>query len=288
LRHWLPNRLYDAYGIESAEAAEPDILKSEPLRFGGGANGARLVLDTGYLVVAARMPSNDIDYLTGTLERLRDITEPVRADFLAFEQEHAQAYLRAIVDHAERREREARAEAEQGGGVVLLEARDLQADVRLFNDNRLVRFKPALVIDDRKNSVFEHIGSHQIIAVPVNGRGYHLRGRFGNFKGSGLYDKPPLPEGAIDHEAKELDALAKASDLTEIEQITLAFMRGPLGRTDSEIAALVGVSQGYYSKLKRKVLEKLRAARTTYEDGAGEYSLDFSSSWISAMGGDDD
>ena len=84
------------------------------------------------------MTGNDLDYLLGTLERLRDNTAVIPRDH-----EDAQAYLRAIVDHTERREREAQAEAEQGG-VVLLEARDLQADIRLFKDNRLLRFKPQL------------------------------------------------------------------------------------------------------------------------------------------------
>ena len=50
---------------------------------------------------------NDLDYLLGTLERLRDNTAVIPRDH-----EDAQAYLRAIVDHAERREREAQAEAE--------------------------------------------------------------------------------------------------------------------------------------------------------------------------------
>jgi hypothetical protein len=138
LRHLLPNRLYDLYGIEKSKEDEekPDILKTEPLRFLGGGNGARLVLDTGVLSVGVRVTGNDLDYLLRTLERLRDNTAVVPRGH-----EEAQAYLRAIVDHTERREREAQAEAEQGG-VVLLEARCLEADIRLFKDNRLFRFKP--------------------------------------------------------------------------------------------------------------------------------------------------
>src|SRR5262245_24833072 len=34
LRHWLPNRLYDLYGIEKSKRdKEPDVLKTEPIRF---------------------------------------------------------------------------------------------------------------------------------------------------------------------------------------------------------------------------------------------------------------
>jgi len=56
LRHWLPNRLYDLYGIEKSKSdEEPDVLKTEPIRFLGGGNGARLVLDTGVMVVGAGM-----------------------------------------------------------------------------------------------------------------------------------------------------------------------------------------------------------------------------------------
>ena len=147
LRHWLPNRLYDLYGIEKSrkDEEEPDILKTEPLQFLSGGNGARLVFDTGVLTVGVRVAGNDLDYLIGTLDRIREGSAAVPRDH-----ENAPAYFRAIVDHSERREREALAEAEQGGfGVVLLEARDLQADVRLFKENRLVRFKPQLVIEDR-------------------------------------------------------------------------------------------------------------------------------------------
>jgi len=288
LRHWLPNRLYDAFGI-TKEPEDADILKTEPVRFLGGGNGARLVLDTGTLIVGAQMADNDLGYLTGMLDRLRSVMEPARSDFLAFD--NAEPFLRALVDHAERREREAIAEAEQGGGVVLLEARDLQADVRLFKDNRLVKFKPALVINDRKNknNVFEHIGSHQIVNVPVGGRGYQLRGRFGNFKGSGLYDKPPVPEHAFDSDAEELDEIAKSANLTDVEQKVLAFMRGPLGRTDTEMAKLVGVSQGHYFKLKGKVVAKMREAGNGrfWTDDPGHHTSDFFSNWISAPGGDE-
>ena len=131
LRHLLPNRLYDLYGIEKSkkDEEEPDILQTEPPQFRGGGNGARLVLDTGVLSVGVRVTGNDLDYLLRTLERLRDNPAVIPRDH-----EDAQAYLRAIVDHTERREREAQAEAEDGG-VVLLEALDLQADIRLFKDN---------------------------------------------------------------------------------------------------------------------------------------------------------
>jgi hypothetical protein len=96
LRHSLPNWLYDLYGIEKSKK---DILKTEPLQFLGGGNGARLVLDTGVLSVGVRMTGNDLDYLLRTLERLRDNTAVIPRDH-----EDAQAYLRAIVDHTERRE----------------------------------------------------------------------------------------------------------------------------------------------------------------------------------------
>jgi hypothetical protein len=57
LRHLLPNRLYDLYGIEKSkkDEEEPDILKTEPLQFLGGGNGTRLVLDTGVLSVGVRV-----------------------------------------------------------------------------------------------------------------------------------------------------------------------------------------------------------------------------------------
>jgi RNA polymerase sigma factor (sigma-70 family) len=285
LRHLLPNRLYDTYGIKPEAKEEPDILKTDPVRFVGGGNGARLVLDTGNLLVGARMPGNDRDYLTGVLERLRGIIEPVRADLQAGP--NAEGFLRALVDHAERREREAIAEAEQGG-VVLLDAHDLQADVRLFKENRLLRFKPALIIEDRRsNSTFQHVGSYQVEQAPALKRGYYLRGPHGNFKGSGLYQKPPVP--GIDWEAKELDDWTASADLSDIEQHALVLMRNPfrdgVRLTDTEIAKSIGVSQGYYSKLRHKVIEKLREAR---KPGWGDFlfdgdeiSQDHSTTWVS-------
>ena len=82
LRHLLPNRLYDLYGIEKSKTdeEEPDILKTEPLQFLGGGNGARLVLDTGVLSVGVRVTGNDLDYLLGTLERLRNNTAVIPRD----------------------------------------------------------------------------------------------------------------------------------------------------------------------------------------------------------------
>jgi hypothetical protein len=106
------------------------------------------------------------------LERLRDYTAVIPRDH-----EDAQAYLQAIVDHTERREREAQAEAEDGG-VVLLEARDLQADIRLFKDNRLLLFKPQLAIGDhRGESPYQDIGSYRIIQAPRPTEAEITRGR---------------------------------------------------------------------------------------------------------------
>ena len=81
LRHWLPNRLYDLYGIEKSrkDEEEPDILKTEPLQFLSGGNGARLVFDTGVLTIGVRVTGNDLDYLTGTLDRIRENSAAVPA-----------------------------------------------------------------------------------------------------------------------------------------------------------------------------------------------------------------
>jgi hypothetical protein len=219
LRHWLPNRLYRLYGIEKAKAGEdPDILETEPLVFSGRGNGARLVLDTGDLIVGARMTGNDLGYLTGILERIR-----ADAGAVPHDHEHATAFLRAIVDHAERREREALAEAEQGG-VILLDPHDLQADVRLFEDNRLLRFKPQLIIRDRE---------------PVDMRGYRIeearqdRRPFRRRK-QHVYTKPDVPLGAFDQEAWELDQFAKHAGLTDLEQIALMLMRTNTRKTDAK------------------------------------------------------
>ena len=163
----LPNRLYDLYGIEKSKKnneEELDILKTEPLQFLSGGNGARLVLDTGVLSVGVRVTGNDLDYLLGTLERLRDNTAVIPRDSA-----DVQAYLRAVVDHTERREREAQAEAEDGG-VVLLEARDLQADIRLFKDNRLLRFKPQLAIEDHQRR--EPLPRHRLVSDHSGSKNY--------------------------------------------------------------------------------------------------------------------
>ncbi len=199
LRHLLPNRLYDLYGIEKSKGdeEEPDIFQTEPLQFRGGGNGARLVLDTGVLSVG----------VTAVIPR---------------DHENAQAYLRAIVDHTERREREVQAEAEDGG-VVLLEARDLQADIRLFKDNRLLRFKPQLAIEDhRGESPYQDIGSYQIIQAPRPTEAELTRGR-GRGKKPQVYTKPD--GDGFDESAWELDQYAAHTDPSDLEKIALIFMR---------------------------------------------------------------
>ena len=238
LRHWLPNRPYDLYGIEKSrkDEEEPDILKTEPLQFLSGGNGARLVFDTGVLTIGVRVTGNDLDYLTGTLDRIRENSAAVPRDH-----EDAPAFFRAIVDYSEQRTREALAEAEQGGvGVVLSEPRDLQADVRLFKKNRLVRFKPQLVIEDHGGrGPLQEIGSYQIIRAPRPAEAELLRGR-------GRRNKPPIytkPDGdGFDELARELDRYAAHADLNDLEKIALVFMRTNTRTPDYKIAEMLGVS----------------------------------------------
>ena len=263
LRHLLPNRLYDLYGIEKSkkDEEEPDILETEPLQFLAGGNGARLVLDTGVLSLGLRVAGNDLNSLLGTLERLRDNTAVVPCHH-----ENAQAYLRAIVDHTERREREAKAEAEQGG-VVLLEAQDLQADIRLFKDNRLLRFKPQLAIEDRLGeSPCQDIGSYQVIPAPQSTRTKLKRSSRRRNKPQ-VYTKPD--GNGFDELAWELDQYIAHADLNDLEKIALAFMRTNSRTPDYKLAELLGVSQGHYSKLKVKIEEKMRAGRKKWRAANG-------------------
>jgi hypothetical protein len=51
LRHLLPNRLYDAYGLRSKDEIEPDILKTESVRFVGR---ERRSIGAGYRRVGGR------------------------------------------------------------------------------------------------------------------------------------------------------------------------------------------------------------------------------------------
>jgi hypothetical protein len=242
LRHLLPNRLYDLYGIEKSETdEEPDILKTEPLQFQGGGNGARLVLDTGAMVVGARMVGNDPDYLTGTLDRIRESSAAVPPDH-----ENAQPFLRAIADHSERRVREALAEAEQGG-TVLLEPRDLQADIRLFKDNRLVRFKPTVRFYDGQSIP----GGYQLEKVPKGGR---------------FYREFLLLKGKSDPVAvARLNKIAALADLTDDERKIMQHMSNPQC-TGTEFAKKIGISQGYLSKQRSKIILKLQHAGKKFLD----------------------
>jgi hypothetical protein len=196
------------------------------------------------------MSGNDIGYLDGVLKR-------VRADVAAIplHVENAEAWLRAVVDHSERCEREAQAETEQGG-TVLLEARDLQADVRLFKDNRLAKFKPMLRFYDGRPLP----EGYQIDEKLSRTHGIMLRGQQ---RRPGTYRKPPVPDGNPDPEAEALDKCAAAAGLTDLEQAVFAHMRDPR-RTDTEAAKLLGVSQGYLSKIQPKIVEKMRKARVGY------------------------
>jgi hypothetical protein len=87
---------------------------------------------------------------------------------------------------------------------VLLEARDLQADIRLFKDNRLLRFKPQLAIEDhRGESPYQDIGSYQIIHAPQPAEAKLTRGR-GRAKKPQVYTKPD--GDGFDELAWELDS----------------------------------------------------------------------------------
>jgi hypothetical protein len=239
LRHLLPNRLYDLYGIVKEDLETEMEL---PVSVQGEGNDARLIFDTGNLAIGAKMIGNELAYLTGVLDRIRSDADAVPRDH-----EDARAFLRAIVDHSERREREAIAESEQGG-VVLLEARDLQADVRLFKENRLERFKPTLMTcESAIPTGYQIEGTQRQSLRPLP----KLRQK--------LYRKPRVPTGNIDEEAELLDKLAKAAELTERDLKAVRLMR--IGVIDTKIAEEIGVSQGYFSKLKPKIIEKLREGR---------------------------
>jgi hypothetical protein len=216
-----------------------------PVRMAGTGHGGGLILDTGSLAIGVKMTGNDPDYLTGTLER-------IRADAVAVPHDHedVHAILRAIVDHSERREREAQAEIEQGG-TVLLEARDLQADVRLFKNNRLVRFKP--VIAERT-------------AIPVGYQfdGMSKEGPLPKLK-QRLYRAPPVPKGACDPDAEKLNKLVKLAGLTARDQDIVMHMRNPR-HTDTEFAKLIGISQSYLSRRQSKIIQKMRDAGKKLRD----------------------
>jgi hypothetical protein len=74
-----------------------------------------------------------------------------------------------------------------------------------------------------------------------------------------LYRKPRVPKGNIDEEAELLDKIAKAAELTERDLKAVRLIR--IGVIDTKIAEEIGVSQGYFSKLKPKIIEKLRQGR---------------------------
>ena len=148
-----------------------------------------------------------------------------------------------------------------------MEARDLQADVRLFKENRLVRFKPQLVIEDHQDeSLFQDIGSHQIIHAPPISGAELIRGR-GRRKKPQIYTKPD--GDGFDELAWELDQYAVHADLNDLEKIVLIFTRTNARAPDYKIAEVLGVSQGYYSKLQVNVAKKMRAGRKKWREQNG-------------------
>jgi hypothetical protein len=150
---------------------------------------------------------------------------------------------------------------------VLLEARDLQADIRLFKDNRLLRFKPQLAIEDhRGESPNQDIGSHQINQAPQPTEAELTRGR-GRRKKPQIYTK--ADGDGFDELAWELDQYAAHTDLNDLEKIALIFMRANARTPDYKIAEMLGISQGYYSKFQVKIAEKMRAGRKKWRAANG-------------------
>jgi DNA-binding CsgD family transcriptional regulator len=68
-----------------------------------------------------------------------------------------------------------------------------------------------------------------------------------------------VPKGNFDPEAEKLVKIARAAELTERDLRAVTLMSA--GVIDTKIAKEIGVSQGYFSKLKPRIIEKLRQGR---------------------------
>ena len=87
------------------------------------------------------------------------------------------------------------------------------------------------------------------------------------------------------------------ADLNDLEKIALIFMRTNARTPDCRIAEMLGVSQGDYSKLQVKIVEKMRAGRKRWREQNGipefdEPFISYTPSYPPAnrlyYGGDDD
>jgi hypothetical protein len=136
--------------------------------------------------------------------------------------------------------------------------------VGAFNgDNGSTETKPVLGFQDNEQGLVLNKTNLNILA-DLFGNDLHREEpdcRYHRSPLQRLYAKPDVPAGNFDAEAHELDQFAKHAGLTDLEQIALVFMRGNTRKTDTEIAEVLGISQGYYSKLQVKIIGKLREGR---------------------------
>src|SRR6476661_1207859 len=131
----------------------------------------------------------------------------------------------------------------------------------------IVSVQAALAVEDhRGESPYQDIGSYQIIQAPQPTEAELTRGR-GRGKKPQVYTKPD--GDGFDELAWELDQYTAHTDLNDLEKIASIFMRANARSPDHKIAELLGVSQGYYSKLQVKIAEKMRAGRKKWRAANG-------------------
>jgi hypothetical protein len=111
------------------------------------------------------------------------------------------------------------------------------------------------------NGVFGENGAYQVVNNAADA-GLSLRRDKAKMVPAG----PMAAPTGLDSVAEELKLFAAHADLTDLEQAVFQFMRFPGGKTQSEIAETLGISQSYYSKMAAEdgpIIQKLQRARKT-------------------------
>jgi len=246
----LPKIYETAAGKKRREAEEIGERLQRP-SFAGGGNGARITFDVQSgnrrLGIGIQLGSNDEVHARGVAERaspdIKIVLDAPADDSVL------RARMRAVLDHQERRQREADQEAEnQRAGShapVFLEPKDMGADVKAYKARKPPRHHPEHMPMARLDDAYTHSDE---------------------WKGT-LHDAIVAGQPVSDAEQQDRlvrDAVAAERPfLSKNELPVLDWIEAQLLGTDKRLLVQVardcGITKGAASKIKNRLIKKLQA-----------------------------
>ena len=247
--------IYETKAERDRREAEETGERPDKPTFAGGGNGARVTIDHQWLasgghrrlVIGVQLNSNEEAYARGVTERASPDIKTI-LDFPA-DDSVIRGRMRAVIDHQERRQREAAQEAEnQRAGShapVFLATKDLGADVRTYKGRKPPNHYPDHIPMMRLDDAYSHSDQwkgtlHDTIAA----------GR-------------PVSDAEKQHRLVRDAVVAERPFVSKNELPVLDWIEGQLLGIDRRLLIQVArahrVTKGAASKIKNRLIKKLQA-----------------------------